>query len=150
MRLHQKNCRSERSEESSGILARPFTCEAPAGFFAALRMTRMGGLLIGLLALSLSAAEPRYDQSGVPLEQEAPKPGLAKIVILAGGPSSKAMAQEYSAECALLVDWLKQQPGVWPVMARGWPANEAVLKKARCIVYFGDGGGKQPFLDAER
>jgi hypothetical protein len=60
------------------------------------------------------------------------------------------MAHEYFAGCALLMDWLKQQPGVWPVMARGWPANEAVLNGARCVVYFGDGGGKQPFLDAKR
>lgn len=101
---------------------------------------------LALFALPLFAAEPRYDQSGVPLEVDAPKPGLAKIVILAGGPSSKAMAHEYFAGCALVVDWLKQQPGVWPVMVRGWPADEHVLNGAKCVVYYGDGGGKQPFI----
>jgi hypothetical protein len=101
------------------------------------------------LALSLRAA-PSYDQSGVPLEVEAPRAGMTKIVLLAGGPSSKAMAHEYFAGCALLMDWLKQQPGVWPVMARGWPANERVLEGAKCVVYFGDGGGKQPFADPKR
>jgi hypothetical protein len=101
------------------------------------------------LALSLRAA-PSYDQSGVPLEVEAPRAGLTKIVLLAGGPSSKAMAHEYFAGCALLMEWLKQQPGVWPVMARGWPANERVLEGAKCVVYFGDGGGKQPFADPQR
>jgi hypothetical protein len=101
------------------------------------------------LALSLRAA-PSYDQSGVPLEVDAPRAGLTKIVLLAGGPSSKAMAHEYFAGCALLMEWLKQQPGVWPVMARGWPANERVLEGAKCVVYFGDGGGKQPFADPQR
>jgi hypothetical protein len=151
MQLHQNTCHSERSEESNWIFARLLAGETPAGFFTALRMTRVGSLLTGLLALSLFAAEPRYDQSGVPLEQEAPKPGLAKIVLLAGGPSSKAMAHEYFAGCALLLDWLKQQPGVWPVLARGWPTNENLLKDAKCIVYYGDGGGKQPFVgDSQR
>ncbi len=108
-------------------------------------------LLFALLLLQLSAfAAPSYDQSGVPLEVDAPKPGLAKIVILAGGPSSKAMAHEYFAGSALLMDWLKQQPGVWPVMARGWPTNERVLEGAKCVVYFGDGGGKQPFAEPQR
>lgn len=101
------------------------------------------------LALSLRAA-PSYDQSGVALERDAPRPGMTKVLLLAGGPSSKAMAHEYFAGCALLMDWLKQQPGVWPVMARGWPANERVLEGAKCVVYFGDGGGKQPFADPKR
>jgi hypothetical protein len=105
---------------------------------------------LALLFVPLTRAADIYDQSNVPLEVDAPRAGLAKVILLAGGPSSKTMAHEYFAGCALLMEWLKQQPGVWPVMARGWPANEAVLKGARSIVYFGDGGGKQPFLDAKR
>lgn len=106
--------------------------------------------LLAFLAASLLAAEAPYDQSRVPLEVAAPNPRLAKIVLLAGGPSSKSMAHEYFAGCALLMDWLKQQPGVWPVMARGWPTDERVLGGAKALVYFGDGGGKQPFLSPER
>ena len=105
---------------------------------------------LALLFIPHMRAADIYDQSKVPLEVDAPSRDLTKIILLAGGPSSKTMAHEYFAGCALLMDWLKQQQGVWPVMARGWPANEAVLKGARCIVYFGDGGGKQPFLDAKR
>jgi hypothetical protein len=101
------------------------------------------------LAASLGAADP-HDQSGVPLEVDAPDAKLTKIVLLAGGPSSKPMAHEYFAGCALLMDWLKQQPGVWPVMARDWPKNEKVLEGAKCVVYFGDGGGKQPFVEPAR
>jgi hypothetical protein len=107
-------------------------------------------LFLALLATRLCAATSPYDQSGVPLEVDAPKPGMTKIVLLAGGPSSKAMAHEYFAGCALLMDWLKQQPGVWPVMARDWPANGRVLEGAKCVVYFGDGGGKQPFAEPKR
>ena len=69
-------------------------------------------LLILLLATSLAHAAPSYDQSQVALEVDSPDPTLAKIVLLAGGPSSKAMAHEYFAGCALLMDWLRQQPGV--------------------------------------
>ena len=107
-------------------------------------------IAIALLFIPFARSADLYDQSKVPLEVDAPTSGLAKIILLAGGPSSKAMAHEYFAGCALLMEWLKQQPGVWPVMARGWPANEKLFQGARCVVYFGDGGGKQPFLDAHR
>ena len=102
-----------------------------------------------VLATLVHAADP-HDQSGVALEVDSPDPKLAKIVLLAGGPSSKAMAHEYFAGCALLMDWLKQQPGVWPVMARDWPKNEKLLDGAKCVLYFGDGGGKQPFIEPAR
>jgi len=106
-------------------------------------------LLLGIALLPLRAADP-HDQSSVPLEVDAPDAKLTKIVLLAGGPSSKPMAHEYFAGCALLMGWLKQQPGVWPVMARDWPKNEAILEGAKCVVYFGDGGGKQPFIEPAR
>ena len=115
-------------------------------FFPSMKLV---SLVLALAALPLAAA-PSYDQSRVPLEVDAPRPGLAKIVVLAGGPSSKAMAHEYFAGSALLVEWLNQQPGVWAVMARGWPTNERVLEGARGIVYYGDGGGKQPFAEPKR
>jgi len=105
--------------------------------------------LLAVFSINLPAADP-HDQSGVPLEQDSPDPKLAKIVLLAGAPSSKPMAHEYFAGCALLRDWLKQQPGVWPVMARDWPKNETVLRGAKVIVYYGDGGGKQPFVEPSR
>ncbi len=105
---------------------------------------------LALAGAGAARAADIYDQSKVPLEVDAPRPDLAKIVLLAGGPSSKTMAHEYFAGCALLMDWLNQQPGVWPVMARGWPASEAALGGAKCVVYYGDGGGRQPFLEPKR
>ena len=109
----------------------------------------LGFCLLSLLAAPLRAADP-FDQSGVALEVDSPDAKLTKIVLLAGGPSSKTMAHEYFAGCALLTGWLQQQPGVWAVMARDWPKNEAILDGAKCVVYFGDGGGKQPFIEPAR
>src|SRR5262245_15259989 len=115
---------------------------------------RRNSLLIAVFLVSslipVMAASDPHDQSGVPLEQDTADANLAKVILLASGPSSKPMAHEYFAGCALLMDWLKQQPGVWPVMARDWPGNEAVLKGARAILYYGDGGGKQPFVEPHR
>ncbi len=117
--------------------------------------TRFGAWRLGILwclgfgAWNFAAADP-YDQSGVPLEAGSPNPKLAKIILLAGGPSSKPGAHEYFAGCALMMQWLRQTPGVWPVMAREWPKNEKLFERAKCVVYYGDGGGKQPFLESAR
>lgn len=105
-------------------------------------------LLLATTAFSIIAATNPFDQSSVPLEVESPDPKLSKIVLLAGSPSNKSGQHEYFAGCALMMDWLKANPGVHPVMAReGWPKNETVFKGAKAVVYFGDGGGKQPFID---
>jgi hypothetical protein len=89
-----------------------------------------------------------YDQSGVPLEVDAAPPGATKIVLLAGSVSNKTGQHEYFAGCALLMKWLKQVPGVYPVMAReGWPKNEKIFEGAKSVVLYMDGGTKQPFLE---
>ena len=42
---------------------------------------KLPSLLLGLLTLCLTTlAAPSYDQSRVPLEVDAPKPGMTKIV----------------------------------------------------------------------
>lgn len=109
-------------------------------------------LLPGLLALSLGArAELTQEQKAVPLEMEPPDKSLAKIVLIAGVPSNKPGQHEYFAGCALMMNWLKQAPGVWPVMcAEGWPKNEAVLDGASCVAMFMDGGAKLSFLEPSR
>lgn len=105
-----------------------------------------------LLALSLVArAELTEQQKQVPLEKDSTDPKLAKIVLLAGSVSNKAGQHEYFAGCAMMMDWLKQTPGVWPVMAaEGWPQNEAILDGAKAIVVYADGGAKLPFLESAR
>lgn len=110
-------------------------------------------LLLALLtALPLVAfAELTEEQLRIPLEKESPDPKLAKIVLIAGAPSNKAGQHEYFAGCAMMMDWLKQTPGVWPVMvADGWPKNEAVLDGAKAVVVYADGGAKLSFLEPAR
>jgi type 1 glutamine amidotransferase len=102
------------------------------------------------LALALLAA-PRQDRSGVPLEVDTTDPAAHKIVILAGSFSKGGGEHEYFAGSALLFNLLKQTPGVAPVLAaEGWPKNEKIFDNAKTIVFYMDGGGKQPILQPGR
>lgn len=104
---------------------------------------------LALCALSLPAQD--YDQSKVPLEALSDDASLAKVVLLAGKASHGPGDHEYFAGMALLMKMLRQNPGVWPVMARdGWPKNPEILKGAKSIVVFSDGGGKHPLLRDDR
>jgi type 1 glutamine amidotransferase len=106
---------------------------------------------LAFVALAASAFALTPEQQQVPLEAAPPDPKLAKIVLLAGSPSNKAGQHEYFAGCALMMDWLKAQPGVWPVLvADGWPHNESILEGARAVVVYADGGAKLPFLEPSR
>src|SRR5262249_30892382 len=115
-------------------------------------------LLAGLLALSprTPAADDKpahdpYDQSKVPLEVDSPDPYLAKIVLVAGRASHGPGEHEFFSGTAILMKCLKQNAGVWPVMARdGWPKNEAIFKGARAVVLYMDGGGGHPAIKPER
>src|SRR5687768_7303263 len=91
-------------------------------------VTPMRPFVLLLALCSLAVADLTEEQRRVPLEQDAPDPKLAKIVLLAGSPSNKAGQHEYFAGCALMMQWLKQVPGVWPVMVSdGWPKDERVF-----------------------
>jgi type 1 glutamine amidotransferase len=106
-------------------------------------------------ALALAAALPAadvdpYDQSGVPLEKEPTDPKAAKIVLVAGSKSHGPGDHEFFAGCAILMNLLKQTPGVAPVMARdGWPKNEKIFDGAKAVVFYMDGGGGHPILQKE-
>jgi type 1 glutamine amidotransferase len=108
--------------------------------------------LLCLAALTTFAQAGLTDeQRRIPLEAESPDPELAKIVLLAGSVSNKAGQHEYFAGCALMSGWLKQTPGVRPVMAAdGWPRDERILDGARAVVVYADGGVKLPFLEPAR
>jgi hypothetical protein len=111
--------------------------------------------LAGLAAFSLLPtcllADLTPQQQQVPLEVDTTDKSLAKVILIAGTPSNKPGQHEYFAGCALMMQWLKQQPGVWPVMvAEGWPKNEAILDNARTIVCFMDGGDKLALLEPSR
>jgi type 1 glutamine amidotransferase len=106
-------------------------------------------------ALALAAALPAadvdpYDQSGVPLEKEPADAKAAKIVLVAGKQSHGPGDHEFFAGCAILMNLLKQTPGVAPVMARdGWPKNEKIFDGAKAVVFYMDGGGGHPILQKE-
>jgi len=106
---------------------------------------------ISLCFCVVARAELTEQQKQVALEKDSPDPKLAKIVLLAGSVSNKPGQHEYFAGCAMMMDWLKQTPGVWPVMvAEGWPQNEAILDGAKAVVVYADGGAKLPFLEPAR
>ena len=103
------------------------------------------------LLATLARAELTDEQKKVPLEVDTTDASLAKIVLLAGPTSNKPGQHEYFSGCAMLMKCLKQTPGVWPVLAaEGWPKNEAVLKNAKSVVMFMDGGPKCALLEGSR
>lgn len=112
---------------------------------------RLLAFLLGIAAALPLRAELTEQQAQMPLEVDATDKSLAKVVLIAGTPSNKPGQHEYFAGCALMMQWLKQQPGVWPVLvAEGWPKNEAILDDAKSIVCFMDGGEKLALLEPAR
>lgn len=89
-------------------------------------------------------------EAPTPLEFDTLDPKLTKIVLLAGEPSSKPGQHEYFADSVLMMDWLKQAPGVWPILARSWPTNESIFDNAKCVVVLMDGGAKHPLNEEVR
>lgn len=111
--------------------------------------------LLPVVCLALASvavhAELTDEQKLVPLEADTAESSLTKIVLLAGPVSNKPGQHEYFAGCAMLAKCLKQTPGVWPVMAaEGWPRNEAILKGAKSVVAYLDGGPKCALLEGTR
>jgi hypothetical protein len=102
-----------------------------------------------LLALAMLASQS--DRASIPLEVEPADPAAAKIVILAGGFSKGKGEHEYFAGSVVLSRLLAQTKGVAPVLAaEGWPKNEKILDGAKAVVFYMDGGGKQPVAKPER
>ena len=107
---------------------------------------RRCGTAVTVLVAGLSHAA----ETPVPLELDTKDSRLTKIVLLAGEPSSKPGQHEYFADCALMFGWLRQTPGVWPVLARSWPTNESIFDGAKSIVVLMDGGAKHPLVEEAR
>ncbi|MBX9627308.1 MAG: ThuA domain-containing protein, partial [Gemmataceae bacterium] len=109
-----------------------------------------------VLSAAPAAADPPktdpHDQSGVPLEQEPPADFKGKrILLIAGSKSHGPGDHEFFAGTAILMNLLKQTPGVWPIMARdGWPKNEKLFDTADCVVFYLDGRGGHPATKGDR
>ncbi|QJW98983.1 ThuA domain-containing protein [Frigoriglobus tundricola] len=116
-------------------------------------------LSVLLLLVSLPSARGEespsvdpYDQSKVPLEVEPPADFKGKrVLIVAGSRSHGPGDHEFFAGSVILMNLLKQNPKVFPIMARdGWPKNEKLIESADCIVMYMDGGGGHPAIKPER
>ena len=95
--------------------------------------------LLGLLVVSVVA------WTSMTLAVVAAEP--TKIVLIAGRPSHGPGDHEFNAGTKLLVKWLKDLPGIEPVfVAGGWPEDESVLRGAKSVVFFMDGGGGHPMI----
>jgi trehalose utilization protein len=87
---------------------------------------------------------------GITLEEQPRNAKLTKIVFIAGSNFYKPGEHEYIGGCALLMDLVKQTPGVFPVLALDWPKNPDTFKDARAVVFLLDGGDKHPALKGQR
>ena len=108
---------------------------------------------LSLMVLMLMASGVRADtpaRANPSVEQQPTDPKATKIVLIAGSNFYKAGEHEYVAGCAVLMDLLRQTPGVAPVLAIDWPQKPETLKGAKAIVFFFDGGDKHGVLKGDR
>jgi Trehalose utilisation len=116
----------------------------------------------GLLTAISPGADPKdatpkalevdpYDQSKVPLEVEPPADFKGKKIVLVAGKQSHGPGDhEFFAGTAILMNLLKQTPGVWPVIARdGWPKNEHIFDGADSLVFYMDGRDGHPVAQGD-
>jgi hypothetical protein len=74
-----------------------------------------------------------------------------KIVLVAGTPSHGPGDHEHRAGCLLLKRCLDRIPGVQAVVVtNGWPKDESVFNGAAEILFYADGGGAHPAIQADR
>ena len=88
--------------------------------------------------------------AGFVLEERCPDASLTKVVLIAGSNYFKPGQHEYVGGCAVLMDLLRQTPGVFPVLALDWPRNAETFSNAKAVVFFFDGGDKHAWLDESR
>ncbi len=113
----------------------------------------MRTLSLLLIALAISAAVTQADEpvrNSPPVEALPTDPKAAKIVLIAGSNFFKAGEHEYVGGCAVLMDLLRQNPGVAPVLAIDWPKKAETLAGAKAVVFFFDGGDKHGALKEDR
>lgn len=101
------------------------------------------------LAYSLLIPSSAFAQ-GAPIEEQPKDPKAAKIVLIAGSNFTKPGEHEYVGNCTLMMDLLRQTPGVAPVLALDWPKKPETLQNAKAVVLFFDGGSKHGVLQGDR
>lgn len=111
-------------------------------------------LVLALASLATAQDKPAvdpYDQSKVALEVPPPADFKGKVVLLIAGKQSHGPGDhEFFAGTAILMNLLKQNPGVWPIMARdGWPKNEELFDKADSVMFYMDGRQGHPVVQKD-
>jgi len=112
-----------------------------------LLLLTLTGFLLSPYPSSLRSAQP---VPKVPVEEQPKDTKLAKIVLIAGSNAFKPGEHEYVAGCAVLMDLLRQTPGVFPVLALDWPKKPETFPGAKAVVFFFDGGDKHALLKGDR
>ncbi|HYF00557.1 MAG TPA: ThuA domain-containing protein [Planctomycetota bacterium] len=73
------------------------------------------------------------------------------VVLLGNAASLKNGQHDYPSGVDFLAGALKETPGVRTAVVKdGWPSDPSVFDGARCVVFYMDGGGKQPTADPGR
>ncbi len=101
-------------------------------------------------AASSHAEDARRERSNPAVEELPTDLQLKKIVFVAGSNFFKPGEHEYVAGCAVLMDLVRQTPGVAPVLAIDWPKKAETFKDAKSLVFLLDGGDKHAFLKGDR
>lgn len=108
-------------------------------------------LAVGVLLGTGRSADPaRSLPPGVQVEQQPADPKATKVVFVAGSNYYKPGEHEYVAGCAVLMDLLRQTPGVSCVLALDWPKQPETFAGAKAVVFLVDGGDKHPVLKGDR
>src|SRR5262245_1090165 len=107
-------------------------------------------MLLLLLITSAAPADEPSRAANPPVEQQPTDAKAAKIVLIAGSNFFKAGEHEYVGGCAVLMDLLRQTPGVAPVLALDWPQKPETFTGAKAVVFFFDGGDKHGVLKGDR
>lgn len=112
---------------------------------------RMVCCLLALTGIPLFAADDPYDQSKVPLEVRPPADFKGKVVLVVAGKQSHGPGDhEFFAGSSILCQLLKQNPGVFPIMARdGWPKDESLFEIADSVVFYMDGRAGHPVVQKD-
>jgi type 1 glutamine amidotransferase len=75
----------------------------------------------------------------------------ANVILVAGTPSHGPGAHEHNAGILLLEKCLRQNKGLETVVVRNiWPEDESVLEGAHTLVFYMDGGGRNPLIQGDR
>ncbi|MDB6036633.1 MAG: hypothetical protein JWM99_474 [Verrucomicrobiales bacterium] len=105
----------------------------------------------GILALQLHAGPPMTVQfKNLRMKRTRLTDNKKKILLVAGHPSHGPGDHEFNAGVQLLYKCLAAQPNVVPGFSlNGWPKDPTAFDNADSILFFMDGGGGHPVVQAD-